>query len=284
MSSNRGNHGRRDIGDGLEELDALVLEELMALGDKDNGRQPRHRSVQAKTHRARSVSRGEVIEPAAWGRAHRHDVDEPDEDPDNCCALDEGLFEAAVLRGTDDDSGMADDNGELRLDFDDTPAAAEDDVFTLEERHFIERAVKWLDPRPNKDLIVSRIWALLTDADPGEFHDAHGPQMAPADTAVPVADGPLDDPLDEPRGQGVRRGLTRLRPREPALQPLPLRPAQADPETDSDLDPGQNARHGSEATDSNSHDPEAGPDGGPNPDKPAERPPAVDPDQPEPTP
>ena len=48
------------------------------------------------------------------------------------------------------------------------------DLFTLEEQTFITRITEWLQQRENKDMIMSRIWALVTESEPASFFAAEG--------------------------------------------------------------------------------------------------------------
>jgi hypothetical protein len=181
-------HGGADAAD-LADLDALVdalIEAELAAGGRAAAPDP--------------AAAPNVIVPRHWraaprteGRADAHD---------GCCGGDDGPFEAAEML-------RPEAAGELDLDLDsdpdleadapldfaaaDAPAGDEDDCFRLEERVFIDRAVRWLAPRGNKDLILGRIWARVMDADPAAFFEPEpGPRADGASATASVA--PEQDP------------------------------------------------------------------------------------------
>jgi hypothetical protein len=224
MSEHNGSQRPEDRrGDGFAELDALVRAELNAL---DRAR--RHRPDRPETKHAPEPRdarrRDNVIVARRWR------TDEPQPAHDDGCCDDDGPFDAAVMQSPDNDEP-------LDLAFDEAAESGEDDVFTLEERTFIDRAVKWLTPRENKDLIVSRIWARLTDAEPGTFFDADADATGDAETdeEADAASTP-----DEPEGAPPPARITqakRATPRE-----APPAPPQLPPELPPDSPPHLSAQ------------------------------------------
>lgn len=63
-----------------------------------------------------------------------------------------------------------------------------------EEERFVNNAVDWLRPRGNKDAIVSKIWSMLTDSEPGSFYTPEPQQGSnrPEPSKSSDADGKLD--------------------------------------------------------------------------------------------
>jgi hypothetical protein len=49
-------------------------------------------------------------------------------------------------------------------------ARHQDELLSREEEEFIDNTVSWLKERDNKDVIVARIWTLLTEMEPESFY------------------------------------------------------------------------------------------------------------------
>jgi hypothetical protein len=181
---------RELLGDSFERLEALVRAELAALERPAARRRRDARPVQ-QGQRRQSLEGNNVIVGSHWA----HEEDAPFDLDYACCSDEDGPLDAAVMLDAGEDDPP-------NLSFDQQGESSEDHVFTLEERTFIERAVKWLEPRKNKDLVVSRIWALLTDSDPEDFFQPNDEQqprtepeskLEPPSEAAPQAQGqPMD--------------------------------------------------------------------------------------------
>jgi len=103
----------------------------------------------------------------------------------------------------------------------------EEDLFDADEEKFIANVVKWLAPRENKDVIISRIWNLLTEAAPDSFY---APEAAEAGAAE------LDK--TEP-GEPESEKITKQASDQSELKVDPPEQEEKNPETDPDP-PGSN--------------------------------------------
>lgn len=216
------------LGLGLAD-DAAVTQRLgvsRGRGDLDSRAQAAHHTTYAVEAGDES---GKVVVAEHWRRRNATPTDDDEllAWGESCCDDDEP-FEAAVLRGDDD---------ALDLVFDDDAGADEADCFTLEERRFIERAVQWLHPRANKDLIVSRIWALLTDAEDQDFYaPADGDETPSRDGAGPAAGSTSDT---RPAQRPPRAEARAAPPEAPGSASGPLRsspaPGPAEPSADKPI-------------------------------------------------
>ena len=83
-----------------------------------------------------------------------------------------------------DRSRWQEPKGTPRPELDASNTLKEEDLFDADEEKFIANVVKWLAPRENKDVIISRIWNLLTEAAPDSFY-APEPEEAETDTPKP---------------------------------------------------------------------------------------------------
>ncbi|GBC60422.1 hypothetical protein DENIS_1374 [Desulfonema ishimotonii] len=83
---------------------------------------------------------------------------------------------------------------ELELDL----TRKEKSLFSEEEERFIRETAEWLRPRENKDIIISRIWEMLTGSEPQRFY-------SPETEALPEG-GDAEGVGDEGDGERVSEG------------------------------------------------------------------------------
>ncbi len=141
----------------FRELDALVLAELEAL-ERSGRRRRREGPSRRLREEAEAEAPDNVIFRERWSgpRSRRHG--RPAEDT------------AESLTSEPGPPDPVPSEPEMALDFDQAPMAGDTELFEPEEQAFITRTADWLRLRDNKDLIMSRIWTLLTEAEPSSFY------------------------------------------------------------------------------------------------------------------
>jgi len=169
----------------FRKLDALVLAELEAL--------------ERVSPKQRSVIKPGSKEDGAGDNVIFRDEWSPEQTPP-----DELATSASFEDETTAPESQAESYQEPAADlaFNDTEDQAETDLFTLEEQTFITRITEWLHQRENKDMIMSRIWALVTESESTSFFVAEGSpgrgkSERASDDAQADAAGDADD---EPQG------------------------------------------------------------------------------------
>lgn len=169
----------------FRKLDALVLAELEALERVS----PKQRSV-AKPGHTEGMTNDNVIFKDEWS---------PEQTPPD---------ELATGANFEDEPTAPESQAEFYeepaadLTFKDTEDQAETDLFTLEEQTFITRMTQWLRQRENKDMIMSRIWALVTESESTSFFTAEG-SPSPGKSELASDDAQADaagDADDKPQG------------------------------------------------------------------------------------
>jgi hypothetical protein len=139
----------------LNELDALVLAEIESLSRTEHPRRP----PRAPEHRAPA--------PASFRPARRSEP--PAEEKFTGEAFDE---QAVLADNTEEEEPQEESSVEL---------------LSPEEQAFVSRAVGFLSNRGNADMILTRVWEQLTEADPEAF-------FRPAeDGSQPDSDAPIDE-------------------------------------------------------------------------------------------
>jgi hypothetical protein len=140
----------------LAELDRLVLHEFETLG----------RRVPSRHGTASPVTPPDAAAPATAdsGRAARPAAREASSWDDDLGALEEPRPPA---------------NG---------AAPRPESLLSQEEDAFVQGAVQWLGQRPNRDDLIARIWAELTQGEPGAFYQAEADE-GPTARAEAARDG-----------------------------------------------------------------------------------------------
>lgn len=166
-------------------LDALVLAELEAL----ERAAPRHHRAR-ETEKEQRRAEDNVVFKESWG-AEAEVPAEPVAPPP--------IVPVAPVEGPSAEAG---EESVPELTFEETEEQSESDLFTLEERTFITRTSDWLRQRENKDMIMSRIWALVTESDAGSFFKAEDTSGAATEERpeTDAAAGPSSDGDDQPQG------------------------------------------------------------------------------------
>jgi len=141
----------------FRKLDALVLAELEALERVS----PKQRSV-AKPGHTEDTTNDNVIFKDEWS---------PEQVPPDELATSANFKDETTAPESQAESY---EESAADLTFKETEDQAETDLFTLEEQTFITRITEWLHQRENKDMIMSRIWALVTESEPASFFTAEG--------------------------------------------------------------------------------------------------------------
>ncbi|MEN8762101.1 MAG: hypothetical protein ABF290_06665 [Thiogranum sp.] len=141
----------------FRKLDALVLAELEAL-----------ERVSPKQH---SVTRPGGTEDGAGDNVIFRGEWSPEQTPRDEPASDASFADETSVPEPQAESRQA---PAVDLTFKDSEDPVETDLFTLEEQTFITRITEWLRQRENKDMIMSRIWALVTESEPASFFTAEG--------------------------------------------------------------------------------------------------------------
>ena len=153
-----------EIEEEFSELDALTLQELQALKSAASSARPK----------AKRAKNNNVIFKEKWAKTASDSVDwESDETSE---AVDEER-----------------DRLNANMTFEDiSPGSERSELFEPEEQEFIQRTVDWLTPRTNKDMIISRIWTLLTESETESFYT---PEDAQEEVSSPSTD--IDEEGDE---------------------------------------------------------------------------------------
>ncbi len=168
---------------GLRELDHIVSQVIGAI--RESPRTERRKS--ARDHD------DNVIYDDRWQRAPDESPDGEDELPD-FSELPDGVPPEQQV----DERACEHDIDELPpLDWEDTAAAAvEDDrpgPLSEAEIAFVERTVRWLERRPNRDVIMDQMWRRLLPID-DTVPSEPGASAAPPDES-PSADGADEAPM-----------------------------------------------------------------------------------------
>lgn len=142
-----------DCNTELSVLDRLVTHEINSLQHKA-GKKKRVRSVQKNKPR-RSEN---VIFKDRW-------LDDVREESNTT--------KSQEINGSDDydDTDVNEFDGQMvQVGDQQLDSAPNTELFTEEEQDFIQQTTDWLGSRANKDLIVSRIWDLVTESVPESFY------------------------------------------------------------------------------------------------------------------
>ena len=99
---------------------------------------------------------------------------------------------------SDDIDGLKVEKDEMIISADgqQSEELSETELFSGEELAFIERSTTWLEPRENKDLIISRIWDHLTETTPENFYSVHSESQSEIDNAdANLKNSPFDESI-----------------------------------------------------------------------------------------
>jgi hypothetical protein len=176
----------------LRELDQLVWQEFNALTPKTQSQPPR-RKDSWEIHRPATDLRTEIIELNEKRLYPQSEFKQ--EHLAESLESDDHAF-ATVLCEAADQSNLADEispagktcfNG-----FNPEFSPSQDELLSKEEEEFVDQTVRWLSGRENKDVIVARIWTLLTELEPESFY-------SPASEQNQDLEGP-SEPVDGSQG------------------------------------------------------------------------------------